>query len=41
MKYVLATTLLLNIGSVFAADMQVHRDIAYAEPKTERLTLDV
>lgn len=41
MKYVLATTLLLNVGSVFAANMQVHRDLAYVEPKNERQTLDV
>jgi len=41
MKYVLATLLLLNTGSVFAADMQVHRDLDYVEPRNERQMLDV
>ena len=41
MKYVLATILLLNVGSVLAADVQAQRDIAYTEPKNERQTLDV
>jgi len=41
MRYVLATLLLLSAGSVLAADMQVHRDRAYVEPKNERQTLDV
>lgn len=41
MKYILATLLLLNDGSVFADGMFSQRDIAYAEPKHERQTLDV
>ena len=41
MKYVLATILLLNVGSALAADLQVHRELAYVEPKNERQTLDM
>ena len=41
MKFVFAALLLLNVGCVLAADIQVHRDLAYAEPKNERQTLDV
>ncbi|MCH8923348.1 MAG: alpha/beta hydrolase [Planctomycetes bacterium] len=40
MKCVL-TLLLLTVGSVHAAEMQTHRDLAYAKPKNERQTLDV
>ena len=32
---------LIVVTPVLAADMQVHRDLAYAKPKNERQTLDV
>ena len=39
MKTIIA--LLLLTSTAAAADPQVHRDLAYAEPKNERQTLDV
>ena len=39
MKTIIA--LLLLASTAAAADPQVHRDLAYAEPKNERQTLDV
>src|SRR6266705_4132017 len=41
MRRTLAIALLLATAPVLAADMQVHRDLAYTEPKNERQTLDV
>lgn len=38
---VIFTLLLFAVGPVHAAEMQIHRDLAYAEPKNERQTLDV
>ena len=40
MKCVL-TVLLLSVGSVHAAEMRTHRDLAYAMTKNKRQTLDV
>jgi len=37
----IALTFLFLASTAFAADPQVHRDIAYAQPKHERQTLDV
>lgn len=36
-----AFTFLLLASTAFAADPQVHRDIAYAQPKHEQQTLNV
>lgn len=41
MKCVLAIILLLNVGSAFAAEPQVHRDLAYTEPADDGRRLDL
>jgi arylformamidase len=41
MKTILATAFLFLASSAAAAEPQVHRDLAYTEPKNERQTLDV
>ena len=41
MRHLAAFLLLLLASATFAAEPKVHRDLAYAEPKNERQTLDV
>jgi acetyl esterase/lipase len=41
MRAILATTILFMARPVVAGEMQEHRDLAYAEPKNERQTLDI
>jgi arylformamidase len=41
LRFICATTLLGLASSALAADLQVHRDLAYAEPKNEKQNLDV
>lgn len=41
MRTILAATLLLTALPLFAAAPPVHRDLAYAQPKNERQTLDI
>lgn len=41
MRMLLISALLLLPSTLLAAEPKVHRDLAYAEPKNERQTLDV
>lgn len=41
MRSFAAAAILLGVAPLVAAEPQVHRDLSYAEPRTERQTLDV
>src|SRR5258706_9029575 len=41
MRSIISPVILLTVVQAFAAEPVVHRDLAYAEPKNERQSLDV